>query len=195
MADDQPAATGATPAQPDPATGATPSGQQATGDATPPAGSTEGARPDTTLGDAGREALDKERTARREADRALAEARKRVAELEDAGKSEAERTRADLERAQERIRELEGIQHERELLELKREVGAEVDPPLPFTLADRLQGTDRRSLKADATKLAEELQAGTPVGDLGIGRGAGAAGGTSGRVDMNQIIREAAGRG
>jgi len=193
--DDQPAAPGATPAQPDPAAGATPGGQQQPAEGATPPAATEGAKPDTTLGDAGREALDKERAARREADRALAAARQRVAELEDAGKSEGERTRAELERAQERIRELEGIQHERELLELKREVGAEVDPPLPFTLADRLQGTDRRSLKADAAKLAEELKAGVPVGDLGIGRGAGAAGGTAGRVDMNQLIREAAGQG
>ena len=193
MANDQPAAPGATPAQLDPAAGAMPGGQQQTADGTtPPAGSTEGARPDTSLGDAGREALDKERAARREADRQLAEARRRVAQLEDAGKSESERTRADLERARERIAELEGEQQQRQLLDLKREVADEME--LPPSLAPRLQGDDRRTLKADAQKLADEIKAGTPVGDLGIGRGGGASG-QPGRVDMNTIIREAAGRG
>jgi hypothetical protein len=191
--DDSTATTGATPASPDPATGATPSGQQQTGDgATPAAGSTEGAKPDTSLGDSGREALDKERTARREADRQLAEARRQVAQLQDAGKDENERRRSELERAQERIGELEGQQRDRDLLDLKREVADELH--LPASLAQRLVGDDRRSLKADAQKLAADLDAGRPVGDLGIGRG-GAASGQSGRVDMNQIIREAAGRG
>jgi len=189
---DQPAEPGATPARPDPAAGATPGGQQATGGATPPASSDEGAKPDGSLGDAGREALDRERTARREADRQLAAARQRVAELEDRDKSESERTRADLERARERITELEAQESARELLELKREVAAELE--LPPTLAPRLEGTDRRSLKADGQKLADELKAGVPVGDLGIGRG-GTAGGQAGRgPDMTQLIREAAGR-
>jgi hypothetical protein len=192
---DNQATAGATPPEPDPATGATPSGQQqTTGGATPPAGSTEGARPDTSLGNAGREALEKERAARREADRQLADARKLVAQLEDRDKSESERTRSALDRARERITELEARESERELFDLKREVAEELD--LPASLAPRLQGDDRRSLKADATKLAEELKAGRPEGDLGIGRGAGAAGGPQGgRVDMNQMIREAAGRG
>jgi hypothetical protein len=194
VADDQTASAGATPPEPDPATGATPSGQQQTdAGATPAAGSNEGATPDTSLGDAGREALEKERTARRDADRQLAEARKRVAELEDAGKSEAERTKADLERSQARVAELESERQERELLDLKREVAAEAE--LPASVAARLQGTDRRSLKADAAKLVEDLKAGRPVGDLGIGRGGTASGAPGGRVDMNQLIREAAGRG
>ena len=191
--DDETATAGATPPTPDPATGATPSGQQQNDPgATPGASSAEGATPDTSLGDAGREALDKERAARREADRQLAEARRRVAELEDRDKSESERTRADLERARDRIVELESQEQERQLLDLKREVAEEAH--LPASLAARLQGDDRRSLKADAAKLVEDLNAGRPVGDLGIGRG-GAASSQGGRVDMNQLIREAAGRG
>jgi len=187
------ATAGATPPEHDPASGATPSGQQqATDGATPPASSDEGAKPDVSLGDKGREALERERAARRDADRQLAEARKRVAELEDAGKSESERTRADLERATARIAELEQQQQERELLDLKREIAAEAQ--LPEQMAERLQGSDVRSLRADAKQLGEALAAGRPVGDLGIGRGATAAGQMRG-PDMNQIIREAAGRG
>jgi hypothetical protein len=193
VASDPTAPPGATPAEPDPAAGATPSGQQqTTGGATPPVGGTEGAKPDTSLGDAGREALDKERTARREADRQLADARRRVAQLEDAGKDENTRRASELERAQERIAELESQQRDRDLLDIKREVADELH--LPASLAQRLVGDDRRSLKADAQKLVADLEAGRPVGDLGIGRG-GAASGQQGRVDMNQIIREAAGRG
>jgi hypothetical protein len=194
VASDQPGQAGATPADPDPAAGATPGGQQqAAAGATPAAGgSKEGAKPDTSLGDKGREALDKERAARRDADRESAELRKRIAELEDAGKDENQRRASELERANERIRELQGQQQQRELLDLKREVADELH--LPASLAQRLVGEDRRSLKADAQKLADELEAGKPVGDLGIGRGAGAAGGQSGRVSMNDLIREASGR-
>src|SRR5262249_52637035 len=92
------------------------------------------------------------------------------------------------ERAEGRIRELESESQQRQLADLKREVALEQQ--LPESLAPRLQGDDRRSLKADAQRLSDDLQAGRPEGDLGIGRGAGAAG-QSGRVDMNQIIREA----
>jgi hypothetical protein len=190
---DEPAPSGARPSEPDPASGARPSGQQDPGTGARPdgQGSTEGARPDTALGDGGREALDRERAARRDADRQLAEARTRLADLENAGKTEVERARSDLDRATKRIEELEGQAHERELIDLRREIAEEVD--LPASLAKRIQGDDARSMRADAKKLKEELDAGTPVGDIGIGRG-GAAGSQRGRVDMNTLIRQAAGR-
>jgi chromosome segregation ATPase len=197
---DEPGQTGATPSGPDPASGATPGGQQPTGSgATPGAGSTEGAKPDTSLGDAGRDALEKERGARRDADRKLAEARQRIADLEDSGRTEDQRREARLQRAQleleqstKRIQELEAQAADRELRDLRREVATEAG--LPASMAQRLEGNDLRTLKADAKKLAEELHTGTPVGDLGIGRG-GAASGQRSRVDMNQLIRQAAGRG
>jgi hypothetical protein len=85
---DESTASGATPSGSDPASGATPGGQGTGSGATPEAGSKEGATPDTSLGDPGRVALDNERTARRDAERALAETRRRVNELEDAGMSE-----------------------------------------------------------------------------------------------------------
>lgn len=197
---DETAQTGARPSEPDPTSGATPGGPQQPADSATqtPGSSTEGARPDTSLGDGGREALDRERNARRDADRQLADARRRLAELEDAGKSETERTQARLQRAQleleqreRRIQELEAQAHERELVELRREVATEMG--LPASLATRVQGDDLRAMRLDAKKLAEELNAGRPVGDVGIGRG-GAASGQRGRVDMNTLIRQAAGR-
>ena len=197
---DETATGGARPPEHDPAGGARPSGQQDPGTGARPdgQGSTEGARPDTSLGDGGREALERERSARREADRQLSDARRRLAELEDAGKSDSERTQVRLQRAQleveqrdRRIQELEAQAHERELVELRREVATEAG--LPASLATRVQGNDLRAMRADAKKLAEELNAGKPVGDIGIGRG-GAATGQRGRVDMNTLIRQAAGR-
>jgi len=190
---DEAASGGARPPEPNPASDARSSGQQEPGDGARPdqGSSTEGARPDTSLGDNGQEALNRERSARREADRQLAEARKRVAELEDAGKSETDRARSEVERANQRIQELETQARERDLNDLRKEVAAEAG--LPPLLASRLQGEDLRAMRADAKKLADELNAGKPVGDIGIGRG-GAASGQRGRVDMNTLIRQAAGR-
>jgi alanyl-tRNA synthetase len=141
--------------------------------------------------------LDKEREARRDAERRVAQMRDRVTELEDAGKSELERATSQLKRAADelaksnaRVSELEGELQRRDLDTLKAQIAAEHD--LPASVAKRLQGKDARELKADAKALKEELQAGTPVGSLGIGRGGTASGGR--RVDMNSLIREAAGR-
>jgi hypothetical protein len=192
--------SGATPESGhDPAGSATRGGQETTSGATPAAGSTEGATPDTSLADAGRAALDKERNARRDAERKASEYRRRIDELEDAGKPELERATAAAQRAQteaqthaQRVAELEKQLADRDAADLRRKVAAEVG--LPAEMADRLHGDDLRALRADATKLAETIAGGRPVGDIGIGKG-NAAGGRQGRVDMNQLIREAAGRG
>ena len=196
---DESTASGATPSGSDPASGATPGGQnQTTSGATPEAGSKEGATPDTSLGDPGRVALDNERNARRDAERALAETRRRINELEDAGKSETDRIRAqlarsgaDVEAKDRRIAELEAQIATRDLDALKREVAAEAN--LSPSLASRLQGDDLRTLRADAKKMADEIGAGRAPGSLGLGVGGAAAGGSR-RVDMNTLIREAAGR-
>lgn len=184
---DEAGQSGATPDNgPDPADGATPSGR-----------SDQGATPDTQLGEAGERALERERTARREAERAAHEARTRLASLEDAGKSELERATSALQRATSqgeqstrRIAELEAQIAERDLRDLRAQVADEFS--IPTKLASRLQGTDLRSLRADAKAMADDLQAGTPAGQIGVGRG-GAASARRG-VDMNQLIREAAGR-
>jgi chromosome segregation ATPase len=197
---DESAQTGARPSEPDPTSGARPGGPQQPADSATqtPGSSTEGARPDTSLSEGGREALDRERNARRDADRQLAEARSKITELEDAGKSEdqkregrLQRAQLELEQAQRRISTLESEAQERDLRDIRREVAAEAG--LPASVAQRLQGSDLRTLRADAKKLAEDLDAGTPAGSVGIGRG-GAAAGQRGRVDMNSLIREAAGR-
>ena len=198
---DEPGGTGATPPVNDPAAGATPGGQQQTGSgATPGQGSTEGVTPDPSQQpDAALQtALERERQLRRDAEQRERDARRRVNELEDAGKSDAERLAAQLQRAttdnethRTRITELESEIAQRDLAALRQEIAAEFK--LPAGMAGRLRGDDKRSLRADADALAKELDAGTPVGSLGIGRGGSAAGGSR-KVDMNQLIRQAAGR-
>lgn len=191
MADGDTGGTGATPATPSTPEGAKPDGQPA-GGATPPAGGTD----DTdALRERGKKALEEERTARREAERRAAESERQLAELQDAGKSEVERAIARLDRqsaeldaARARTAELEERLAERELLELKREIAGELG--IPSESAHRLQGTDARSIRADANRYLEERKG--AEGNLGVGRG-GAAAGRSG-VDMNQLIREASGR-
>jgi hypothetical protein len=201
MADgDNPTTGAATAPESDPGTSATPAGQSnGTPDGAKPTGEGEGAKPDTPLSDEGKAALDKEREARRDAERKAAQYRDRLAELEDAGKSEVERAQsqlqratADLEKATARISELESEAQARELEALKVQIAAEAD--LPASVAKRLQGKDARELRADAKALRDELQSGTPVGSLGIGRG-GTASGSQHGVSMNQLIREASGRG
>ena len=181
--------------------GARPTGEgQDTGSgATPGDGSTEGAKPDTQkLDDGGRAALDSERARRREAERKAGEYRNRVAELEDASKPELERAQAQAQRAQAqaeastaRVAELEAEIQRRDLDALKAQVAAENE--LPASMIGRLQGTDLRSLRTDAKDLAEQLK-GARAGSFRVGEG-GTAAGRTGRVDMNSIIREAAGRG
>jgi hypothetical protein len=191
VSDDSTGEVGARPADAPAPEGARPDGRT-TG---------EGARPDTgtddakALRDAGREALERERNARREAERRATEFEKRLAELEDAGKSEVERAiarldrqSAELDQSRNRVAELESKLAARELLELKREIALDVG--IPLEAAHRLQGTDARSIKADATRYLEERKG--AEGSLGVGRG-GAASGARG-VDMNRIIREASGR-
>jgi hypothetical protein len=160
-------------------------------------GEGEGAKPDTPLGDGGTAALDKEREARREAERSVAKLRDRVTELEDAGKSELDRATSALKRAADelvqssaRVTELEGELQSRDLDALRHKIASEEG--LPVSVAKRLQGKDARELRADAKSLKEELNAGTPVGVIGVGRGGTASGNR--RVDMNSLIREAAGR-
>jgi hypothetical protein len=187
----------ATVSQSGPDTGAKPDGESAPDAAT--ATGDKGDSPDTPLGDSGKAALDKERESRREAERNVARLRDRVSELEDAGKSDLDRATSQLKRATDdlakasaRVSELEGEISRRDLEALKRQVAEEHD--LPASVAKRLQGTDLRELRSDAKLLRDELNSGTPVGSLGIGRGGTATGSRRGS-DMNQLIREAAGRG
>ena len=196
---DESGASGATPSSPDPAESATPSGQHDTGNGATPAGSSkEGATPDTSLGEAGQAALDKERNARRDAERSAAEYRRKLAELEDAGKPELERAQGALRREQAqneahttRIAELETEIARRDLDSLRSQVAGEFG--LPPKMADRLHGDDLRTLRADAKTLKEELGSTTPVGTFRGGEGSSAAGSRR-EPSMTDLIREAAGR-
>jgi hypothetical protein len=191
--DDKPSG-GAKPPGAEPGSGATPPG--GTPDGATPKGE-EGNKPDTPLGDGGIAALEKERDARREAERIVAQMRDRVTELEDAGKSELDRATSALKRATDdlsksgaRITELEGELSKRDLDAVKLKIAEEEG--LPPSVAKRLTGKDARELRADAKSLKDELNAGTPANAIGIGRGGTASGNR--RVDMNTLIREAAGR-
>src|SRR5215467_12416633 len=124
-------ATGdATSPEPDATSGATPGGGN-TPDGAKPTGDKQEAQgaPDTPLGDGGTSALEKERDARRDAERRVAQLRDKVTELEDAGKSELDRAvsqlkRAgdDLAKANERIAVLEGELTKRDLDALKLKI-------------------------------------------------------------------------
>lgn len=189
---------GATPPEgSDPGDGATPPGQQDPGTQQEGDGQ-QGATPDTPLGEAGQKALDAERSKRRDAERSAAEYRRRVAELEDAGKPDLERAQAALKRTQDeaeahatRVAELEAEIAQRDLRDMQIKAAAEHN--LPADMADRLKGENLQALRSDAKRLAETIGERTR-GDIGIGRGAAAAGRPTG-VDMTTLIRERAGRG
>ena len=114
-----------------------------------------------------------------------------VSQMSNVHSHSSRRALDDLTKSTDRIKELEGDIERRNLGELKTTIAAEEG--LPSSVAKRLSGKDARELRADARALKQELSAGTPVGDLGGGRGGTASGTRS--VDMNSLIREAAGRG
>ena len=179
MADDeQQAGTGATPQAATTTTppGATPAGSDR-GGATPQ-------RDDEALNANGKQALEREREARREAEKRAREQERRLAELEDRDKSEVERERARAGREKQRADDAEARIRGLELDALRREIALEVG--LPAALAERLRGDDERSLKADARRLLEVTNA-RRDGDVGVGRGGGASSRTKG--DLNAWIR------
>jgi hypothetical protein len=112
---------------------------------------------DGELGEKGKAALDKERTARREAERRAKDgdaAMARLKEIEDAQKSEQQKL---TERAEKAEREAA----EAKVSLMRRDVAA--DKQLPPAMADRLRGTTREELEADADELLKMLPA--PGGD------------------------------
>lgn len=99
------------------------------------------------LGDKGKAALDAERKARREAEKRAKEgeaAIARLAEIEESAKSEQQKAVDRAERAEREAAELR-------LAVLRRDVAAAKG--LPSELAERLSGSDRESLEADADAL------------------------------------------
>jgi hypothetical protein len=94
-----------------------------------------------------RTALSRERSHSKEIERSLRELQSAEQSRVDAGKSELERANERAQQAERRVAEME-----RE--SLARQVAGETGIP---TLWHRLNGTDTRSLRADAQRLREEL--------------------------------------
>lgn len=99
---------------------------------------------DEPLGDAGKAALDKERAARKEAERELAKLRKAEQDRADADKSESEKRAAAERRAE-----------EAEQRALRLEVAA--DKGLTAGQAKRLVGSTREELETDADEILRDF--------------------------------------
>lgn len=156
----------------------------------PPKGDDDG------LGEKGKAAIAAERQARREAERRAKEgdaAIARLKEIEDAQKSEQQKLTERAEKA-----EREAAEAQASLL--RRDVAA--DKQLPPAMADRLRGTTREELEADADQLLQLLSKADPkpepdAGDQGK-KGAPAPQGGGGQApakDMTDAVsRHYAGR-
>jgi hypothetical protein len=135
------------------------------------------------LGDGGKKALDAERKARREAEKAAAALAAKVKEFEDSQKSELEKAAARAEAA-----EKAAAQAQAEALRLK--VAAETG--LPADLHEFLTGGDEESLRAQADKLKAATAAGrtTPRPDPTQGAKPAAADGQLTKVDLASMSPE-----
>lgn len=116
----------------------------------PPAADPATGEANGELGDAGKEALRKEREARKAADKELRELRARVQEFEDAKLTDEQRTA-------ERIKALELDAAKAIRYEAAEKSG------LPLSLAPRLTGSTLDELIADAEQLKELLGTATPA--------------------------------
>lgn len=149
----------------------------ATGDAPPattsPAGGTATTQ-DEPLGDGGIRALEAERQARKDLERRLKELEPlaaRARELEDAQKSELEKLTESLQTVK---RDLEGATLDRLRLDVALDSApAGMDMGTVRTLADRLRGSTREELEADAKALFDLVPAAAtaPPAGSGVGRG------------------------
>jgi hypothetical protein len=182
---------GVTPPDPQSTGGVTPTGTTPSGDdgkgVTPPADDAtrtqgrEGERPgeEDDLARATR-ALDSERTARRDAERQLRE-------LQDAGRSDLEKAIARADRAESERDDANRKVERMEWEALARQVAGEAGIP---TLWDRLRGDDLRALRADATRLRQEVGLEDGALDGGV-RGTGTR---DRQPTMDEIIRFKGGR-
>ena len=107
-------------------------------------------KPDDSLGDAGKKALDEERKARREAEKAKADLEKRIKEYEDRDKS-------DSEKAADAVKAAETRAEEAEKRALRLEVAS--DKGLTPAQAKRLVGGTKEELEADADEILEAFPA------------------------------------
>lgn len=145
----------------------------ATGDTTPPAPPAPSAPAD--LGDAGKKALDEERTARREAEKARKDLEARLKELEPLAakaKQLEDSKKTETEKLGEKLTAAEKRAVEAEQKALRLEVASAKG--LTQAQAKRLVGTTKEELEADA----DELLTSFGGGDTSGGKGAGGKGRT-----------------
>lgn len=128
-------------------------GQQGTGTSNPPAN--DGKDGDEPLGEGGKKALQAERDARTQAQKALTDAQNRIKELEDATKTD-EQKRAD------RVQELESSDRQKDTTiaglqaDLMRFRVAAAEG-LDLEAAERLRGTTEDEIRADAKAFATKF--------------------------------------
>jgi ElaB/YqjD/DUF883 family membrane-anchored ribosome-binding protein len=106
------------------------------------------------LGESGKKALNSERDARRKAETELTKLRKRLEDSENTGKSE-------LQKIQDRVDELQRDADAAKKKAVVMQVIAETG--LPADLADRLQGDDLETVRADAEKLVKYVASSSPA--------------------------------
>lgn len=125
----------------------------------PPTGETD------QLGDAGKRALDAERAARRDAEQRLKELEPLAAkakELEDAQKTETQKLADQLQAAT-----ADRAESNTSLMQLQvalDKAPAGMDPGKIAKLAERLRGSTREEMQADAAELFADFNPGTPSG-------------------------------
>lgn len=148
------------------------------GTATEPDEQATGQQPD--LGDAGKKALQEERRKAREATKQLTELQARLKEFEDRDKTELEKLTEAHQTAEQRATAAERALARYRVATAKG---------IPAELVDRLQGSTEDELAEDADRLLTLIGARrTPDFDGGARTTA------QGAPDMNQLLRQAAGR-
>lgn len=156
--------------------------------AAPATGTTEPVIP-AGMGDAGKKALQEERAARGEAEKAAAEARRQFDQVAVELQQFRDRDKTEAEKLTDRATTAEKAAAEAATSLLKYQVAAEKN--LPAQLAARLQGATKDDLLKDAdnllTLLATQQQAAAPSFDGGVRTTATAP------IDMNTLIRQKAG--
>lgn len=135
--------------------------------------------PDTDLPDGVKKTLAAARRAERDATARAAELEAKVREFEDRDKSDAEKSAA---RTQ--VLEREAAEAKQEALRLR----VAATKKLPAELIDRLRGTTKEELEADADTLLTLVKAPTPSFD------GGPRGSADQPTDMDSLIRQSAGR-
>jgi hypothetical protein len=134
------------------------------------------ARVDDQLGETGLRALEREREARRDAERKLKEAQEAAERDKLSEKQRLEKERDDAKGEAARVK----------LEAMRFRIGLKAGVPVDHL--DRIRGETEEEIKADAEDYAKSL------GQQGGGLGGGARG-TQAPQDMNALIRRAAGRG